>query len=542
MSQGTREFILGPLSFRLDFATGFVRNIRFAGEDILRGIYPAVRDSGWGTVVPQVDEPVIQEHPDRLHIRMSGTVVRGNIDFRWIATLEAEARGNLRYHWQGQAHREFETSRTGLCVLHPAEAAGAPCSVEHTDGRRVAGWLPVSVSPHQPFVDVRAITHVVGPVETTVRFEGEVFEMEDQRNWSDASFKTYCRPLAWPWPYRLKAGEAVTHTVTMTARARPSAPRPKPAAHATVITPGSLPRLGFTISEPLPASLQARLRALRPAHLRVDTDAARIDHILDWAPAECHRLDCELLMAIRDATTAPPKREAFPAQTTVHLFDARGNTATADVVSAWHDAGFSSIGTGTVQHFAQLNRNRPTASGPHTEVTFGINAQVHAFDDTSILETVSQHNVLARQARAIAGGGAVSIAPLDFGPAAGSTDPRLHSDFGALWLLGSLTELAAAGVERVTFSRTHGLNGILQEDLVSPIEAMLGSLARCTRSRLVEYAPGAAALHHALVVQHGDKREMLVPHLGDSATELSTPWVGPVRLEPRTLHRIPLPA
>ncbi|MGG5819512.1 hypothetical protein [Falsiroseomonas sp. HW251] len=34
------------------------------------------------------------------------------------------------------------------------------------------------------------------------------FEMEDQRNWSDASFKTYVGSLLDPWPYRLEPGVA----------------------------------------------------------------------------------------------------------------------------------------------------------------------------------------------------------------------------------------------------------------------------------------------------------------------------------------------
>jgi D-apionolactonase len=40
----------------------------------------------------------------------------------------------------------------------------------------------------------------------TCRMEGDRFEMEE-RNWTDASFKTYCRPLALPWPFMLAAGE-----------------------------------------------------------------------------------------------------------------------------------------------------------------------------------------------------------------------------------------------------------------------------------------------------------------------------------------------
>ena len=69
-----------------------------------------------------------------------------------------------------------------------------------------ASWrrsFPELIDPWQPFKDMRAITHEVRPgVSAECRMEGDIFEMEDQRNWSDASYKTYVRPLALPWPYR----------------------------------------------------------------------------------------------------------------------------------------------------------------------------------------------------------------------------------------------------------------------------------------------------------------------------------------------------
>jgi hypothetical protein len=50
-------------------------------------------------------------------------------------------------------------------------------------------------------------------LRATVRMEGDTFEMEDHRNWTDASFKTYVRPLVLPWPYTLKAGEEVKQSI-----------------------------------------------------------------------------------------------------------------------------------------------------------------------------------------------------------------------------------------------------------------------------------------------------------------------------------------
>ena len=57
----------------------------------------------------------------------------------------------------------------------------------------------------------------------TITFKGEIFEMEDQRNWSDASYKTYCRPLSRPMPYLIAAGETVKQEIEINLSWRPCA-------------------------------------------------------------------------------------------------------------------------------------------------------------------------------------------------------------------------------------------------------------------------------------------------------------------------------
>ena len=47
--------------------------------------------------------------------------------------------------------------------------------------------------PLFPSVDELELT-MRDDVELELLFEGDLFEMEDQRNWTDASFKTYCTP------------------------------------------------------------------------------------------------------------------------------------------------------------------------------------------------------------------------------------------------------------------------------------------------------------------------------------------------------------
>ena len=57
-------------------------------------------------------------------------------------------------------------------------------------------------------------------MSVTVNLDGDMFEMEDQRNWADASYKTYCRPLSQPFPYTLKKGQKVRQAVTVEVVAR----------------------------------------------------------------------------------------------------------------------------------------------------------------------------------------------------------------------------------------------------------------------------------------------------------------------------------
>ena len=132
----------------------------------------------------------------------------------------------------GAARSTFLRNRIGFCVLHPIhECAGAACQIEHVDGTIETTRFPHYIAPQAlvdgiihpvyPFADLRAMAHEVQPgVWADVRFEGESFEMEDQRNWTDASFKTYGTPLRLPFPAEVASGTRITQSVTLTLSAK----------------------------------------------------------------------------------------------------------------------------------------------------------------------------------------------------------------------------------------------------------------------------------------------------------------------------------
>src|SRR5581483_7677868 len=196
----TRLLRAGPLAVL--FESGDLRYVRLGAHELVRRLYVAVRDQDWDTVVPRLSELQVEEHPDRFRVSFRADHVRPPVDFTWHGTIVGDPDGTITFTMDGKVRQTFKRARIGLCLLHPVEGvAGARYRVEHDDGSTAEGHFPREISPHQPVMDIRAIAHEVAPgVWAEVRFAGEVFEMEDHRNWTDASFKTYGTPLRLPWP------------------------------------------------------------------------------------------------------------------------------------------------------------------------------------------------------------------------------------------------------------------------------------------------------------------------------------------------------
>ena len=181
-----------------------------------------------------------------------------------------------------ESEREFATNRTGLVVLHPPQLAGEALRVTHTDGTTEEVAFPRAISPHQPVLDIAQLSWLHAGSEVSVAFDGDVFEMEDQRNWSDASYKTYSRPLAIPFPYTIAAGDRVRQSVQIDVReitASGSSHDPD-LVRLAVGRPGVRSRAGRgdrTRSRPRRARAETggRARRTRPAHAELARCARR---------------------------------------------------------------------------------------------------------------------------------------------------------------------------------------------------------------------------------------------------------------------------
>lgn len=505
----------GPLS--LIYTGGDLRYIRAGDSPILHRLYVAVRDHNWDTIPATLSDVTIDNRGDSFHISFTARHRRGVIDFAWAGSIQGDADGTLRFEMDGEVLSTFRRNRIGFCVLHPGSLAGLACTVEQTDGTVTAGVFPDAISPHQPFFDMRAISHAVAPgVAATVRMEGDTFEMEDQRNWTDDSYKTYSTPLAIPYPVEVKAGERIRQTVTISLSGevhRGGAESAEEREGVQMAVGGSaggrLPAIGLGVSSvgPLPESQIRRLQNLHLAHLRVDLRLDDPDYAaqLDRALAEAEALGVGLEMAIHlgeDATgqlaglrllledtfdKLSTRRRPVVARWLIYRQGEKSTQARWVKLARQHLAEYAPsipFGSGTNSYFTELNRARP-ANDALDLVCYTINPQVHAFDNLSLVETLAAQAATVHSTRGFVGELPIAITPVTLrprfnpdatgavaSPAPGTlpaaVDSRQISLFAAAWTAGSLKYLAESGVASVTYYETVGWRGVMETEAGSP--------------------------------------------------------------------------
>lgn len=416
---GRERLVLGELTARIDGAD--LRDVTWRDADVANRLYVAVRDVDWGTVPAEVRELRVEPwgRGAEVHFELDHTaggaplLVRGTYHLtpdHVVATLEGE--------WTGP----WETNRTGWCLLHPLSHVGGRVDTSLGGSPGVGRPVPELVIPQRidadgapvpawgPF-DQLGVT--AGGIHIDHHFEGDRFETEDQRNWSDASFKTYGTPAAEPRPKKVRAGEKLFQRITIRFENAVQGQRERSGNSR-----GAMVLLGL-IDDVVPDSVLAgALAVVGGVRARIrggDADAAaRIMRQAATAPV----WDLEVLAgpetdwsAIRAAVPpTPPARllvlpDSEPPgagwETTPAEWVAAARAALGDVVAE--------IGGGTLRNLAELQRHPLDG---FDVVSFTYSPRVHAVDATSVEETLGSYRAMVATARARSAGAVVSVGPL----------------------------------------------------------------------------------------------------------------------------------
>lgn len=496
-----------------EFDNGALRYVRIAGIEVLRGISFLIRDENWGTCTPLIEDVQIAERPDGFAVTYRGSCADASRRIVYVARISGNAAGSLSFIVEAEPRTDVLTNRTGFIVLHPIEGvAGKPVTVLHEDGSEELSAFPDTVDPRCPFTDIRALSHEIAPgVTATCTMEGDAYEMEDQRNWSDASYKTYVRPLRRPWPYTLPKGQKFTQAVRLdvsgTLPDRASTESVRPVALTIGDPVGRIPRIGIGVpAEEAMHALQRPelMKRLSPGWLVCHVDL-RLDHgqpELECFAALGKLTGAEISLEIITKGTLDPLGELEPvaraaraagvSPTAVAVFPAQDMKSVqpdtpwpqmpsfeetyAAARRAFPDA---RLGGGMAAYFTELNRKRPP-SELLDYVTFTTCPTVHAADDISVMETLEALPHLIRSAHAFMGDQMeYRLGPSQLGcreNAYGRStapneanervclsriDPRQRGLFNAAWTIGYIAACAHMGMDAVALGAPTGPFGYI---------------------------------------------------------------------------------
>lgn len=494
VERASRDVVVGPLACRIE--DGALRWVRFRGVEVVRGVSCPIRDAGWGTAPHEAPRDSVVETEGSVVFERRFTAFDGALDGHLIyrvtdVGVEAEARL--------QARETVTTNRAGFTLLHPLRGVeGAALSIWSPSGALSETRWPQAISPGQPARDIARLRHSVRGVAVDIAFEGDVFEMEDQRNWTDASFKTYCRPLSLPFPYPITSDAPVRQRIAIALSGAPTDAE----SDAT---------------DPLEAATPEVMLAVEPGwDADVLPDVARLARGAAPADAAHHEIVVPEGRAVADHLRGlglSPRRVTVLPAPYLKSFQPEGpwpdGPTPADcarvAAEVFPDA---EVGVGVLTNFTELNRRRPEP-GVGDFVTHATAANVHAADDASVLETLEALPSVFASAQALAAGRALRLGLVAIGsrsnpygpgltpnPEAAkltlaAEDPRQREPFAAAFAVAAYAAAARAGVTSLALAAPAGRFGIGDDAGVWPI-------FHAVRALVALQGPPVAAAGHAV--------------------------------------------
>jgi hypothetical protein len=530
------RFESGALRATFDDSGAFLREVAVAGEEVFRGIGFVVRDANWGTP-SLVGSASLVEQDGKVRLESAGDLQTASGDLAWkIAWTLADNVIEARAEWS--SHAGYSTNRTGFVVLHSLRASrGRAVRVTHPDGQVERSAFPELISPDQPFFDIAEMAYeTAGGAQVKLIFEGEIFEIEDQRNWSDASYKTYCRPLRLPFPYRVEPGARRVQSVrveiapppTSFVSARQACPSIGPAA--------ALPAIGTSLA---PGRLpDAARRAV--AELGLNFTAIELDLS---NPSALDDFEAKLACAGRQARIdiRPAAREAIV--DALRRMERNGRDllgitlwgADDRLIDEARRLAGAPIGSGSPANFAELNRMEPWPLSADY-LSFASNPTVHGSSDDTLGETTETPDDILATIRSRAPERPLHIGPLTLamrfnavattpeGRAGAQPDPRQQEEIAAAWAVSTLAGYVSANVRALAFFEPFGPKGLISaEGALTPAGHVLSRLAsyRGLATRPVRWPDAPRA--RGLFFEEGDRAALCIAYPRDEPANLELP-------------------
>jgi hypothetical protein len=482
----------GPYS--LEYSEASLWNICLGDEEVIRRIYLVFQDINW------TSRPfkIIKEEWNRRESSFLGRIeVQGTHDAKnFFATIEITGSelGQISFSFTGKSSTDFMRNRFGLCLLHPIkELSGRDCTLSKADGSISESNFPLQISPEQPFNNLTGISHKLkNGSRAIVKFSGEIFETEDHRNWSDASYKTYCTPISIPFPALVENQKVLHQRIEVSLEGYSdflNSELRKPNVITVSNEIGQLPKIGICLGDGLKAlSFEEHegfdllgIEHFRLSIKEMEGSHTRILSALELAKRFELSLDLALHVDSVDQLSELNKKlgDQKDLIRSFAVFSKDEKVTSEKLMKAARELVGKSAALvgGTDLYFTELNRNRECIDYLD-EISFSLNPQVHSFDDRTIFQNAATQEVIGVNAKLICQGKPVTIAPITLLPRYNpnatapeqdvsntslpkSVDARQKTWVAEAWTALSLKAIAQSGsISKVSYFETVGWSGL----------------------------------------------------------------------------------
>jgi hypothetical protein len=465
--------------FTLDIARAAIRNVTYQGAQIIDLLYTAIRPWDWSTLDPDEHSEVVEVSGENCLITISD-VFAGSMQGKTVLTLQPNGKFSIDYQLSGLG--KFEIQRWGVCFcLHTGDWMGSTVTTGPDSYK-----LLNEISP-QRIID--GVTQGLFPASNDMHFvardkkslkvvsTGKVLEAEDQRNWTDNTYKIYSGSLAEPRPFVLEKGmiwqQSVEFEVTPPVVAKPDG--------AKIIAKeiAALPRIGVQFnSEPLLPSddLEKALFILDIDHIRVNEESLTAQKIATVSKSGL-TLEAALLSSNEGAELSREVEHLsarVPAGSRL-LIHRQGRQIVQESDLPKNET-LNSYIPGSDAYLVDLHRQKFEFGGA---VSYSMVPTVHSTDPETIFKTLYTQKESIEFAKKFVAP-QVSVSPITFStrgnPETGHfrenrinfAQPAMAEQIkelsAAAWTLGSVFALASAGAYSGTWHELFGEFGVIYNE------------------------------------------------------------------------------
>lgn len=493
---------------------GSLGPIYSVGHELVRRIFVTVRDRNWQEIAPCQWETKVDS--DRRSIHLHARHTSDLVDFEWRGRLELAAdHRSMHFEFEGQARRDMEVCRLGLIVLHPPEAMIGSRVTAHSERAEASLTIPAQIAPQpildgvpgaltEPFSEMKIERPGFGVLKLS--FGGDLFELEDQRNWGDASFKTYCTPLRLGYPRAVPEGTRIAHRVDIrfepaVAEAQEHTPSP-----AQAPGPFEFPKLGCEWRKNLASTSS---NAITPSyrHYYIDaTNASALEHLralLEWLP----HARIEVGVDAQDHRALPSHqlalvREHISQVNRVLVYGTGVGLPSAWGIESWRraiqDATSSQVPVlaATRGYYVEYNRSAPLGTATQG-IAFPLTATVHSDEVGTIIENVATIEDMASTARQLMRLAQLAVVPLALYYPCTPQPANFPPPLVLPWLAATTIHAALSGISSMTLA--HDLIEVVL-DFGTHQATFLTQLAECAGREVMPIDSSMPSGVHAMLL------------------------------------------